>query len=423
VAAHGTCFVLSFSTQTTAAATPVSTDTATASATRHQQRHYESVLYATTPSSTTTSSSSSTTKSNSKQPPPPKKQQKQQFKHALAILAMPYTSIDKIINERILETVLASSSKAEKLSVVLRCQNDNYAPPSVASLRKYVGEIYSQLWDTYMSNSAYSEMVDPYHLPDVVVYPQNLPNTAPESWIDIQPDLDCVCTFNALCGWTSEEASGRGQVFQNQNADGRGGLDEHVAALNAERKSRNLPPVQALHVQEDDEDDTCHIFQRPADEASYVTFLDDDDDEQQQQPEGEQRLEQQNYNRNNGYDNDLLLSGPVGVGDPGKNKNNKLYDCVAVGGTFDGLHFGHRKLLTLAISSLHPLTGKLTIGITKDEMLKKKKYAEYIPTLQQRMNGVQSFLHRLAPGILKYVLSSFYFLLLLRIHVFWCVCV
>jgi Cytidylyltransferase-like len=327
----------------------------------------------------------------------------------LAILAMPYTSVDKIINERILETIMSTCEKMEKLSVVLRCQNDQYAPPTVASLRKYVGEIYSQLWDTYMSNNANiaNPDFDFYHLPDVVVYPQNLPNTAPESWIDIQPDLDVVCTFNALCGWMSEEATGRGQVFQNRHADGRGGLDEHVAALNAERVSRNLPPVHALHVQEDtadnENDDTCPLFQTQADgEASYVTFLDDEEPSSSSSSSVMQQQPQNSNARNiNGYDNDLLLSGPrMSLHDA----SNKLYDCVAVGGTFDGLHFGHRKLLTLAVSSLHPLTGKLTIGITKDDMLSKKKFAEYIPTLQQRMQGVQSFLHRLAPGILKYVL-------------------
>jgi Cytidylyltransferase-like len=352
----------------------------------------------------------------------------QQFKHALAILAMPYTSLDKIINERILETIMTNCKNAEKLSIVLRCQNDHYAPPTVAALRKYVGEIYSQLWDTYMSSTNFADenAVDPYHLPDVVVYPQNLPNTAPESWIDIQSDLDVVCTFNALCGWISEEATGRGALFQYRNQDGRGGLDEHVAALNAERASRNLAPVVALHVQEDHryDDDTCPLFAEDGgnEQARYVTFLDDEEPTSSSSFSSSSLIQQSSssssssssrdhvaIDEKNGFDNGMLLSGPrLSTNDSAS--NDRLYDCVAVGGTFDGLHFGHRKLLTLAISSLHPLTGKLTIGITQDAMLQKKKYAAYIPTLQQRMQGVRNFLHRLAPGILKYVVLCIIFL-------------
>ena len=38
---------------------------------------------------------------------------------------------------------------------------------------------------------------------DVIVYPQNLPNAAPESWIVLRPDLECICSHDTLTGWSS----------------------------------------------------------------------------------------------------------------------------------------------------------------------------------------------------------------------------
>ena len=80
-----------------------------------------------------------------------------------------------------------------------------------------------------------------------------------------------------------------------------------------------------------------------------------------------------------------------------------LYESVCVGGTFDGLHFGHRKLLTLAVSSVNPLSGSLLVGVTVDEMLVKKKYAEFMPSFEERCRGVEDFLQRLAPGMMNRV--------------------
>ena len=162
--------------------------------------------------------------------------EEKQFEHATAILAMPYTSIDRIANEVILNKVLP---RTNKLSVVLRCEG---ACPSLATLRSYVGEVYSQLWDCVANDRQVFE------IPDVVVYPQNLPNTAPESWIDIQPDLQAVCSHDSLIGWVSEQATGRGTKFQS--TQGKGGLAAHVKALNAERKARGLQSVVALNAEE-----------------------------------------------------------------------------------------------------------------------------------------------------------------------------
>ena len=81
---------------------------------------------------------------------------------------------------------------------------------------------------------------------DVVVYPQNLPNAAPEQWIHQLDDLQVVCSHDSICGWTSNTAGGSGVRFKDTG--GKGGLDAHVKAINVDRTRRGLSPVQALHV-------------------------------------------------------------------------------------------------------------------------------------------------------------------------------
>lgn len=279
------------------------------------------------------------------------------------------------MNDAILVAAVASSSK---LSVVLRCEGRD--PPTVASLRRYVGEVYSQLWDCVMEQS--EDLVDL----DVVVYPQNLPNAAPESWIDIQPDLDCVCSHDALCGWVSSAATGRGTRFQDSR--GIGGVEAHVAALNRERQSRGLNPVSALPVQL-----SGPVLENP---SETVVFLEDDDG-------AKSNIEYQMHRRDDDSVDDYFANEDVNLlsGARASRERSQLFDSVTVGGTFDGLHFGHRKLLTLAVSSVTPVTGKLLVGVTTDAMLTRKAYSEYIPDLEERMEDVRNFLHRLAPGMMK----------------------
>ena len=74
------------------------------------------------------------------------------------------------------------------------------------------------------------------------------------------------------------------------------------------------------------------------------------------------------------------------------------HNVVAVGGTFDHLHAGHKLLLTATALLLQPMKkaspGKrrLIIGITGDELLKNKKYAEYLKSWKQRQDDVVEFL-------------------------------
>lgn len=85
---------------------------------------------------------------------------------------------------------------------------------------------------------------------------------------------------------------------------------------------------------------------------------------------------------------------------PSENTTAAINHCsVAVGGTFDHMHIGHKLLLTMfafVLGRRHAHDDQrpslLTIGITGDELLKKKKYAEYLESWHDRQQGVHDFL-------------------------------
>ncbi|KAL8786490.1 MAG: hypothetical protein Q9195_008195 [Heterodermia aff. obscurata] len=75
--------------------------------------------------------------------------------------------------------------------------------------------------------------------------------------------------------------------------------------------------------------------------------------------------------------------------------SSRRHFSVAVGGTFDHLHLGHKLLLTMTASVVEidqRRPRKLTIGITGDTLLKKKQYAEYLQDWDQRQRHVRDFL-------------------------------
>lgn len=69
---------------------------------------------------------------------------------------------------------------------------------------------------------------------------------------------------------------------------------------------------------------------------------------------------------------------------------------VCMGGTFDNLHNGHKKLLALAAASCE---GSLVVGITGDEMLKKKSNASAIAGYPTRASAVATFLSMVKPAL------------------------
>ncbi|ORX66158.1 hypothetical protein DL89DRAFT_217540, partial [Linderina pennispora] len=70
---------------------------------------------------------------------------------------------------------------------------------------------------------------------------------------------------------------------------------------------------------------------------------------------------------------------------------------VALGGTFDHLHIGHKILLTAAALTA---TQKLTIGVSAETLLVKKKYKDYLEPYRARELGVLLFLRRIRKDII-----------------------
>ncbi|OTB02958.1 hypothetical protein M426DRAFT_74289 [Hypoxylon sp. CI-4A] len=74
------------------------------------------------------------------------------------------------------------------------------------------------------------------------------------------------------------------------------------------------------------------------------------------------------------------------------------HSIVCLGGTFDHLHPGHKLLLTAAVLLLKvPEKGtdkpcQFVVGITGDELLKRKKYAEYVQSWDERASNTVEFL-------------------------------
>ncbi|OAQ25837.1 Nucleotidylyl transferase, partial [Linnemannia elongata AG-77] len=69
---------------------------------------------------------------------------------------------------------------------------------------------------------------------------------------------------------------------------------------------------------------------------------------------------------------------------------------VALGGTFDHLHAGHKILLSMtAWISSH----RVVCGVTDDAMLKTKKFKEFMEPLDKRIEAVERFLRIFKRGL------------------------
>ncbi|KAL6712662.1 hypothetical protein ACN47E_000539 [Coniothyrium glycines] len=78
-------------------------------------------------------------------------------------------------------------------------------------------------------------------------------------------------------------------------------------------------------------------------------------------------------------------------------KQDRNHLSVAVGGTFDHLHIGHKLLLTMFTFVLADVAEPrvLTVGITGDALLVNKKYAEQLESWKRRQEATHEFLSSL----------------------------
>ncbi|PYH93527.1 pantetheine-phosphate adenylyltransferase family protein [Aspergillus ellipticus CBS 707.79] len=77
----------------------------------------------------------------------------------------------------------------------------------------------------------------------------------------------------------------------------------------------------------------------------------------------------------------------------------RTHYSVAVGGTFDHFHIGHKLLVTATALALQPAEGaekgkerKITVGVTGEGLLAKKKYAEFLESWEERCEITAAFL-------------------------------
>lgn len=84
-------------------------------------------------------------------------------------------------------------------------------------------------------------------------------------------------------------------------------------------------------------------------------------------------------------------------------ENGRLFQHVCLGGTFDGIHNGHKVLLSLGCLMADK---SLTVGVTDIEMCKTKKLWELIPPVEDRIKNVLSILHEFDAGTIEYKVAS-----------------
>ncbi|GAA6009120.1 putative pantetheine-phosphate adenylyltransferase [Rhodotorula paludigena] len=73
-----------------------------------------------------------------------------------------------------------------------------------------------------------------------------------------------------------------------------------------------------------------------------------------------------------------------------------IYPVVALGGTFDHLHAGHKILLTMACALC---SDKLIVGVSDEVLLQNKKYKHLLEPLDGRIRAVEQFVALVRPSI------------------------
>lgn len=94
---------------------------------------------------------------------------------------------------------------------------------------------------------------------------------------------------------------------------------------------------------------------------------------------------------------DRTATNPDATQAAASSSDSRRHQHVAVGGTFDHIHIGHKLLLTMTLFAVDEGHEErtCTIGITGDEMLKNKKHAEVLESWQDRQRITSGFLESL----------------------------
>ncbi|CAO3658981.1 unnamed protein product [Rhizopus stolonifer] len=91
-----------------------------------------------------------------------------------------------------------------------------------------------------------------------------------------------------------------------------------------------------------------------------------------------------------------FIDPPIQLSSPIQKTEPRVFERVAVGGTFDHLHAGHKILLTMTAL----LSEKsMVVGVTDDCMLTKKKHKDLIGSTTDRIKKVEAYLHSVKRSI------------------------
>eukprot|EP01032_Pedospumella_encystans_P023538 gene23538-26644_t len=162
-------------------------------------------------------------------------------------------------------------------------------------------------------------------------------------------DIQCCVVSDSLHGTITRE-----QILQNPNLTQVMTFDTSTAGeVNQLRRKSNLPEIECVDVNHSVRDLYQEYYKQPS-----VIVLDSHYEEQ-------------------------LREVPV-------------YEKVALGGTFDNIHYGHCKLLTLSALAC---SQQMIIGVTGDAMLSQKSNAAMISDFTVRSNAVTSFIKAIKPSM------------------------
>lgn len=72
------------------------------------------------------------------------------------------------------------------------------------------------------------------------------------------------------------------------------------------------------------------------------------------------------------------------------------YDAVVLGGTFDRLHDGHRRLLKAAAELARV---RVVVGVCTGPMLENKELAHLIEPVEERIKAIENYIKSIKPGL------------------------